>query len=227
MGSDTDLDLVRLDEDTLRELLFLADITLATLALSPRRNLTGAESGFGSLSSRKAQIPVALFLVPPTLVPLPCFRYIIGLLSYTSGLKLTRLLACLDMIVERKKNKWWRKGKQRTWGELEFLSRGGSWIWLWGVLYIFVNCDGIDIEEKREKEKDKEMNRISFWLKRKWYIVVCLLKHMLVWLQDQASVWFKQWPNSYECMGHAHGVCDVRFYLAHILCRPSELIQVY
>lgn len=99
-----------------------------------------------------------------------------------------------------------RKGKQRTW---IFKQRRQLDLVVGSIIYI---CDGIDIDEKREKEKDKEMNRISFWLKRKWYIVVCLLKHMLVWLQDQASVWFKQWPNSYVCMGHAHGVCDVRFY---------------
>lgn len=126
MGSDTERDLVKwLEEDTFLEVLFLADIihtALATLALSVRSNLMGAGSSVVSLSSLKAQIPVTLFLLPPTLVPLSplCFRYRIGF-SFTSGLKLTLLLAFLDIFDRKTKRK---KREKNT----KFGSRGGRWV---------------------------------------------------------------------------------------------------
>lgn len=97
IGSDTERDLTK-DEETFREDDLLRDIKRivpTTLACRRSRNLTGENSeSLGSLL--KLQIPMTLFLPPATLVPPPCLRKIAGL-SFTSGLKLTLLLAFLDI----------------------------------------------------------------------------------------------------------------------------------
>lgn len=96
MGSDTECERGK-DEETLREGLLLMDIKRiapTTLACRRCRNLTGENSE--SLGSLKLQTPMTLFLPPATLVPPPCLRKIVGL-SFTSGLKLTLLLAFLDI----------------------------------------------------------------------------------------------------------------------------------
>jgi hypothetical protein len=82
---------------TLCEDSFLMDTkrrTLATLALRLLSSLAG--ENFEVLGSLKVRVPAIFFLFPPTLVPLPCLRKIVGL-SLTSGLKLTRLLALRDI----------------------------------------------------------------------------------------------------------------------------------
>lgn len=97
MGSETERDLTK-EEETLREELLLMEINrmaLTTLARRLCRNLTG-EINSDSFGSRKVHIPMTLFLPPETLVPPPCLRNIVGL-SFTSGLKLTLLLAFLDI----------------------------------------------------------------------------------------------------------------------------------
>jgi hypothetical protein len=98
MGSETERDLTKDEEtSTLREDLLLMEINrmaLTTLACRRCRNLTGENPE--SFGSRKVHIPMTLFLPPETLVPPPCLRNIVGL-SFTSGLKLTLLLAFLDI----------------------------------------------------------------------------------------------------------------------------------
>ncbi|KAL0555643.1 hypothetical protein IC582_009597 [Cucumis melo] len=91
MESETDLDLVKVEaEETFREDFLVETKRIASLTLALRlcRNLTGKY--LVSLLRPKLHIPA-----PPS-PPLPCLSTTVGL-SFTSGLKLTRLLAFLDI----------------------------------------------------------------------------------------------------------------------------------
>jgi len=97
-ASASDLDLGKLDEVTLREDFLPMGTKRRTLAtLAPRRLSSLAGENFEVLGSLKEKIPAIFFLLPPTLVPLPCLRKIVGL-SFSSGLKLNRLLALRDIL---------------------------------------------------------------------------------------------------------------------------------
>lgn len=92
MESETDLDLVKVEveaEETFREDFLVDTKRMASLTLALRlcRNLTGKY--LVSLLRPKLHIPA-----PPSRPP--CLSRTVGL-SFTSGLKLTRLLAFLDI----------------------------------------------------------------------------------------------------------------------------------
>jgi len=89
LGSDSERDLTKVDEETFLEDLLLIETTLmefATFSPSRSRNLTGDSKGSLDILE-KLQLPMTLFLFPNTL----CLRNMVGF-SLTSGLKLTLLL---------------------------------------------------------------------------------------------------------------------------------------
>ncbi|BAT87073.1 hypothetical protein LR48_Vigan09g244500 [Vigna angularis] len=89
LGSDSERDLTKVDEETFLEDLLLKETTLmefATFSPSRSRNLTGDNKGSLDILE-KLQLPMTLFLFPNTL----CLRNMVGF-SLTSGLKLTLLL---------------------------------------------------------------------------------------------------------------------------------------
>lgn len=84
MDSASDLDLAKLEEETLRELLFMETKRSALAILEPRRlsNVCGENlEVLGRLKLKMATM--TLFLLRPVFLP-PCLN-----LSVTSGLKLT------------------------------------------------------------------------------------------------------------------------------------------
>lgn len=124
IGSTSDLDLVKLDEETLREDLLLMDMkrkALTTLSPSRLRNLAGEKLEL--LGSLKLQITATLLLCPEALLQPPCFRSIVGL-SLTSGLKLTRLLALFDIADLQFKRGPMRRKRERKRG-CEGWKKGG------------------------------------------------------------------------------------------------------
>jgi len=93
VGSDTERDLAKEEEETFVEDLLLIETTLIALtifALICCKNLTG--ENLDSLANLKVQLPVTLFLFPKTLPlsppPLVCLRNMIGF-SLKSGVKHT------------------------------------------------------------------------------------------------------------------------------------------
>ena len=89
LGSDSERDLTKVDEETFLEDLLPIEtplIEFATFSPSRSRNLTGDNKGSLDILE-KLQLPMTLFLFPNTL----CLRNMVGF-SLTSGLKLTLLL---------------------------------------------------------------------------------------------------------------------------------------
>lgn len=89
LGSDSERDLTKVDEETFLEDLLPIETSLmefATFSPSCSRNLTGDNKGSLEILE-KLQLPMTLFLFPNTL----CLRNMVCF-SWTSGLKLTLLL---------------------------------------------------------------------------------------------------------------------------------------
>lgn len=103
-----------MDEETLREDLFGVETKRRALAtLAPRRLSKLPGENLELLGTLKLKIPtMTRLLFPADLVLPPCLRKTVGL-SLTSGLKLTRLLALLDIFElarefqgKKKEKKW-------------------------------------------------------------------------------------------------------------------------
>lgn len=171
MDSASDLDLAKLEEETLRELLFMETKRSALTILAPRRlsNVCGENlEVLGRLKLKMATM--TLFLLRLVWLP-PCLS-----LSLMSGLKLTRLLAFLDivMLIERKGSGWGRRRKRKKGNDER------------GCREVFIGCRSEGERGKNEnftevKERKREdlgcdfemgINRDCLWtyalFKRSW-----------------------------------------------------------
>lgn len=198
IGSTSDLDLVKLDEETLREDLLLMDMkrkALTTLSPSRLRNLAGEKLEL--LGSLKLQITATLLLCPEALLQPPCFRSIVGL-SLTSGLKLTRLLALFDIAdLQFKRGPMRRKRVGRRGGVFSERRRGGSG---WGWKYLLRSSWWWWVKEKKGKENHTvtvtvrkiKMGLCYFF---PWLLMHATIIHIRVWamLMPYVHVCYLSW----------------------------------